>query len=972
MGITRILPIVFSIILLGALGSFQDADAGIAPPPSVNWTPGDLTVEQNEVGGANVVYSVTARNSSTGDLLSPECGGFSLTGGFFPLGTTTVTCTVPDPNGRGTSTHSFDVTVDPVTPTNEIVWTGEGGDNSFFNDQNWRDAAFPHVHRTPNTDSDTIYIDDRCDDPFLPEFQVDNAEVHMDGAFNVLLDGTIVICSDDTLVIDDGNILRNRSGDSIENDGTLIIDGFLNNRPSGLINNDGEIIINNELRNFGTINNNEDGVVNNNSDLNNNGNGIIRNFGIVNNNDSINNNDDSSILNNDGSEINNDDTIDNNDDGFIRNRGTINNEDTINNNDAGQINNNPKGIINNNVDGLIANENQFDNGGTINNEGNMDIFGELNNNDDGIINNDGTISNNALFSIHNEGIINNGLEGVIENDFGHIDNFFDALILNEGVINNGGETIDNEGTIINQCTGEINGDEPNDIDEGMTFNRSCNGSLYSIAKFADFLREVDPTTGMTISQVPITIDSDDDIEKGNGLAVDPTTDTLWALLEIDCEDCEGRQLVTIDPATGLATIIGDTGDNFAGIAFDSAGNLFGVTGDGADVGETLFTLSKTDGSATELCELGNGNDGEVIAFNFNDGQMYHGSGRLDINNLGDGGPIFETVNLGSCATQQIILSGDIEEEEEEFIALTFGADENVFFMADLDEILFSISANPGEVSEIGDLDHASKGLAFVPFSEEITIVLPIPTGSSGSITIQDPNLGDIGTGEGHENGFCMNQNCINVDGFFNHFPEKIIAQGSTEAFTILVNCPRGENTCNHIEIAGTLPDADFYDYRWAATVDRIQGTDNWDLTTTNPFEEIGEVSVTVQPIGNSFVSATFNIPFLISGSVGTPDGIGDPQVNNRHLHVTVWDNKGGISNYIFNDGVYVEDIYAYPQADTSFDAPLEYEELCLNENSNKRYTCAFDKVKDWTIKNAEEKLKEIYADNNYNIDSEVN
>jgi len=56
--------------------------------------------------------------------------------------------------------------------------------------------------------------------------------------------------------------------------------------------------------------------------------------------------------------------------------------------------------------------------------------------------------------------------------------------------------------------------------------------------------------------------------------------------------------------------------------------------------------------------------------------------------------------------------------------------------------------------------------------------------------------------------------------------------------------------------------------------------------------------------------------------------------------------------------------------ETSYEPPLEIAPLCLNENPNKRYTCAFDKVKDWTIKNAEEKLKEIYDNHNYKTVSE--
>jgi hypothetical protein len=258
------------------------------------------------------------------------------------------------------------------------------------------------------------------------------------------------------------------------------------------------------------------------------------------------------------------------------------------------------------------------------------------------------------------------------------------------------------------------------------------------------------------------------------------------------------------------------------------------------------------------------------------------------------------------------------------------------------------------------MDHQSRGLAIIRVA-----------GGGGSSTAQDPNLGDVRHGQGHDNGFCMNQNCMNVDGFFNHFPETTVRQGSTQSFTVLVNCPRGANTCNHISLGAGLPDSDFYDDQWTVTVDRQVKSDNWDLTVYNPFGEIDAdaVSVTVQPVGNSFVTATFNVKFLIPGSIGTPDGVGDPQENNRHIHVTVWDSNGGISNYIFNEGMYVDDIYAYPQVETSFDESLEYDQICVNENINKRYSCAFDKVREWTIKNAEEKLNEIYDKNNINMDS---
>ena len=80
-------------------------------------------------------------------------------------------------------------------------------------------------------------------------------------------------------------------------------------------------------------------------------------------------------------------------------------------------------------------------------------------------------------------------------------------------------------------------------------------------------------------------------------------------------------------------------------------------------------------------------------------------------------------------------------------------------------------------------------------------------------------------------------------------------------------------------------------------------------------------------------------------------------------------SKGGSARNIFNEGVFVNDIYAYPHIEASYMPPMDVEPLCVNENPNKRYTCTFDKVKQWTIQNAEERLKQIYDENNINMDS---
>jgi Domain of unknown function DUF11 len=88
----------------------------------------------------------------------------------------------------------------------------------------------------------------------------------------------------------------------------------------------------------------------------------------------------------------------------------------------------------------------------------------------------------------------------------------------------------------------------------------------------------------------------------------------------------GRVLATIDPATGVATQIGNLGDKFSSISFREDGQLFGATGNGATVPESLFKIDKTNGTKTLVFAMGNGVDGEIIAYNPVDDFFYHWSG----------------------------------------------------------------------------------------------------------------------------------------------------------------------------------------------------------------------------------------------------------------------------------------------------------------------------------------------------------
>ena len=224
------------------------------------------------------------------------------------------------------------------------------------------------------------------------------------------------------------------------------------------------------------------------------------------------------------------------------------------------------------------------------------------------------------------------------------------------------------------------------------------------------LRTIDAADGSTLSSVTMTL-AGKLVVGARGLARHPLTGTLYALLKIAGQS--SSELVTVDPATGVATDVGNTFDTFAAIAFLADGTLYGVTGDGGVVPETLYTLSLVDASSSEVIDLGNGTDGETLAFNPLDALLYHASG-IGMPNQSASGEIFETIDPGTLAVTNIPLSGF---DYEELTALTYangGFYGGTLGDADVDiPRLVRVTTN-GVVTFLGDMDHVSKGLVLIP------------------------------------------------------------------------------------------------------------------------------------------------------------------------------------------------------------------------------------------------------------------
>jgi hypothetical protein len=240
--------------------------------------------------------------------------------------------------------------------------------------------------------------------------------------------------------------------------------------------------------------------------------------------------------------------------------------------------------------------------------------------------------------------------------------------------------------------------------------------LYTVSSTGDdLLRSVDPATAATLTSVPITL-AGKVVQHATGLATHPATGELFALLVLQGQG-QSRELVKVNPLTGIATSIGNTGRNFAGLAFDASGVLYGVTGDPlAELPnpETLFVIDQTNATSTLKVVLGAGSDGEAIAFNPVDGLMYHASGHDgDCTADRSDGVCFETINLTTNAITPIDITGSVLTDEEAQ-ALVFWPEQNAFLWKQFHGTgpLFLVAAN-GSATLIGDLDHQAKGLAFV-------------------------------------------------------------------------------------------------------------------------------------------------------------------------------------------------------------------------------------------------------------------
>jgi hypothetical protein len=257
-------------------------------------------------------------------------------------------------------------------------------------------------------------------------------------------------------------------------------------------------------------------------------------------------------------------------------------------------------------------------------------------------------------------------------------------------------------------------------------------------------------------------------------------------------------------------------------------------------------------------------------------------------------------------------------------------------------------------------------LADVDFGPAPPAIVASGTGGEG---YEGPTLGEFDDGRLIlSNGFCFDKFCLDVLDYFNHLPIQQVDSGTTHTISMTAYCSAGSNRCNYASVGAAPPGTDINSVDWNVLLKRTGNSNDWQVTKDDPNGMLGDVTGTVQVVDSSRIQYTFNIQFITPASIGTVDGNAEPPEDNMILVTEIRDSNGGVGRNIFNEGVFVNDIYAYPQVDASYMSPLKVQPLCLNEDPTDRNTCAFELVRQWTIKQAEEKLKEIYEQNNYKAD----
>lgn len=263
---------------------------------------------------------------------------------------------------------------------------------------------------------------------------------------------------------------------------------------------------------------------------------------------------------------------------------------------------------------------------------------------------------------------------------------------------------------------------------GFEANSQTVTRLIGASPFQDSLWVFDTANFNVVRRIAPTPSSGGSITGTNGIATNMATGQIFVVIKQSA--VSGRVLGTLDPFTGLVTIVGNLGDNFSSITFNGNNTLLGVTGDGATVPETVYRIDQATAAKTVLRTMGNGADGEVICYNPTDNMIYHWSGNGTI--------VYEKMDTSGVTVTGIPIIGTTNGETFGMVAIG----NNTFIGSNIGSRFQKWQANGTVGAQYGSTSPDDiRGTTFITMSRAITGTPEFCTGSSTTLTHGSPGPG---------------------------------------------------------------------------------------------------------------------------------------------------------------------------------------------------------------------------------------
>ena len=245
--------------------------------------------------------------------------------------------------------------------------------------------------------------------------------------------------------------------------------------------------------------------------------------------------------------------------------------------------------------------------------------------------------------------------------------------------------------------------------------------LVGASPFQDSLWVFDTTSLAPVKWIAPTPSSGGPIEGITALAKHPATGVIYVVAKQTATS--GRTLGTLNLNTGVVTIIGNLGDNFASLTFNGNNTLLGVTGDGGNVPETLYRINTTNAATTLISPLGLGADGEVICYNPTDNMIYHWSGNTTVE--------FEKFDTSATTFTVIPIIGTPTGEIFGMVHLSG----NTFLASNINSAFCNWDASGTVGPDFGNTPDDIRGLAFITCERAITGTPSFCTGDSTMLSM---------------------------------------------------------------------------------------------------------------------------------------------------------------------------------------------------------------------------------------------